>query len=332
MFLSKSGKVDTECRVFQEKWSSSFLFTEVNGKPVCLVCSQHVSVLKEYNLRRHYETLHADKHHHLQGQQRINKVHELLACLKKQQSVFSHSREINDAAVKASYVIAYEIATTSKPFCDGEFVKTSMLTAAELASGFCKYQPDKKHNCRQDFWSFGGVGQPIEAQVKSFIAFSVAIDESTDITDVAPMAILICRVEDTLTVTEEFVELVPMMDTATAADIFTALIGALDRVGVDWSAWLQMVHRQWLGKKAGVVTKFKEKVQTVNGGRDFLTFHCILYQEALCCKSLKMDNIMKVVVQTVNFIRSRGLNHRQFDSLLRENDHNHGLPYHTEVR
>ena len=24
----------TQCRVFQEKWSSSFLFTEVNGKPV----------------------------------------------------------------------------------------------------------------------------------------------------------------------------------------------------------------------------------------------------------------------------------------------------------
>lgn len=41
---------------------------------------------------------------------------------------------------------------------------------------------------------------------------------------------------------------------------------------------------------------------------------------------------MKVVIQTVNFIRSRGLNHRQFDSLLREKDHIYGLPYHTEVR
>ena len=75
-----------------------------------------------------------------------------------------------------------------------------------------------------------------------------------------------------------------------------------------------------------------EKVQTANGGRDFWTFHCILHQESLCCKALKMDNIMEVVVQTVNFIRSRGLNHRQFDSLLREKDHNYGLPYHTEVR
>ncbi|XP_028456300.1 scavenger receptor cysteine-rich type 1 protein M130-like [Perca flavescens] len=75
----------------------------------------------------------------------------------------------------------------------------------------------------------------LKQKVKSFIAFSVAIDESTDITDVAQLAIFIREVDDTLTVTEEFVKLVPMTDTMTAADIFTALVGALDRVGVDWS-------------------------------------------------------------------------------------------------
>lgn len=48
---------------------------------------------------------------------------------------------------------------------------------------------------------------------KSFIAFSVAIDESTDITDVAQLAIFIRGVDETLTVTEEFLELVPVMDT-----------------------------------------------------------------------------------------------------------------------
>ncbi|KAK3507157.1 hypothetical protein QTP70_009290 [Hemibagrus guttatus] len=138
-------------------------------------------------------------------------------------------------------------------------------------------------------------------------------------------------VDDTLTVTEEFVELVPMTDTTTAADIFTALVGALDRVGVDWSRAVSLVTDgapSMTGRKAGVGTKFREKVQTANGGRDFWTFHCILHHEALCCKSLKMDNVMEVVVRTVNFIRSRGLN--QFDSLLREKDHNYGLSYHTE--
>lgn len=40
------------------------------------------------------------------------------------------------------------------------------------------------------------------------------------------------NIDDTLTVTEDFVELVPVTDTTTAVDIFTALVRALDRVGV----------------------------------------------------------------------------------------------------
>ena len=125
-----------------------------------------------------------------------------------------------------------------------------------------------------------------------------------------------------------------MMDTTTEEDIFRALVGALDRLGVDWSRAISMATDgapAMLGKKAGVVTKYKEKV-LANGGCDFWIFHCVLHQEALCCKALKMDNVMSVVIQTVNFIRARGLNHRQFDSLLQDNDIKHGLPYHTEVR
>lgn len=91
MSLSKRRKVDTECRVFQEKWTSSYFFTEINGKPVCLVCSEHVSVLKEYNIRRHYQTHHGEKYKNLQGQLRTEKTNELLAGLRKQQSVFSRS-------------------------------------------------------------------------------------------------------------------------------------------------------------------------------------------------------------------------------------------------
>ena len=41
-------------------------------------------------------------------------------------------------------------------------------------------------------------------------------------------------------------------------------------------------------------------------------------QGLLCTQILKMDNVMKNVVSTVNFIRSKGLNHRQFQPLLSE--------------
>lgn len=124
--------MDTECRIFQEKWTTSYLFTEIHGKPLCLVCLQQVSVLKEYNIRRHYETLHGEKYNSLQGQLRREKINELLVGLRKQQSTSTQSREVSEAAVKASYLIASEIALASKPYYDGEFVKTCMMKAAEL--------------------------------------------------------------------------------------------------------------------------------------------------------------------------------------------------------
>jgi hypothetical protein len=37
-----------------------FFFSVVRDKIVCLTCSKAVSAPKEYNLRRHYETLHKD--------------------------------------------------------------------------------------------------------------------------------------------------------------------------------------------------------------------------------------------------------------------------------
>ena len=113
--------------------------------------------------------------------------------------------------------------------------------------------------------------------------------------------------------------MVSMKDTTTANDIFKAIVGALDKFGVDWSRAVSLATDgapSMLGRKAGVATQFREKVQAANGGEDFWTFHCILHQEALCCKTLKMDHVMSVVVQTVNFIRARGLNHRQFDTIL----------------
>ena len=288
MSLSKKRKVDAECRLFQGKWSSSYLFTELNGKAVCLLCLQQVSVLKEYNVRRHYETLHADKYNNFQGQHRREKVNELLASLKKQQSVFTHSREISDAAVKASYLL-------------------------------CALKSD--------------LDSQLKCKVKLFIAFSVAIDKSRTLQ----------MLRNWPYSSAELMTLWPSPRSSWSwgqwqipqQQLIFSLVGALDRVGVDWSRAVSLATDgapSMIGKKAGVVTKFREKVQTANGGRDFWTFHCILHQEALCCKSLKMDNVMKVVIQTVNFIRSRGLNHRQFDSLLREKDHNYGLPYHTEVR
>ena len=119
MSLSKQRKVDKKCRVFEHSWSISYFFTEVNLIPACLVCSQSASVVNKYNIRRQYETHHAEIYRGLQGQPRREKVKELIAGLKKQKSVFTSSRDISAAALMASNLIANDIALASTPCCEG---------------------------------------------------------------------------------------------------------------------------------------------------------------------------------------------------------------------
>ena len=58
-----------------------------------------------------------------------------------------------------------------------------------------------KHCGREDFEYFCEFRQPTEEQIKLFVTFSVALDESTNISDVAQVAIFIRGVDETLSVT-----------------------------------------------------------------------------------------------------------------------------------
>ena len=100
----------------------------------------------------------------------------------------------------------------------------------------------------------------LQKKVKSFVIFSVAFDESTDISDVAQQAIFICGVDETLSVTEEFLGLVPMIDTITANVMFNSLVGVLNWMGIFWSRAVGIAADSapsMIVKKAGVATKIR---------------------------------------------------------------------------
>ena len=58
---AKKHKLKDENRSFQPRWENYYFITNNNGKLQCLVCMQVLSVPKEYNLKRHYTSLHEDK-------------------------------------------------------------------------------------------------------------------------------------------------------------------------------------------------------------------------------------------------------------------------------
>ncbi|KAK7888727.1 hypothetical protein WMY93_024287 [Mugilogobius chulae] len=87
------------------------------------------------------------------------------------------------------------------------------------------------------------------------------------------------------------------------------------------------------GEKSGLVGRLRQKMQSEGNAGELTAYHCIIHQETLCGKVLGMEHVMNTVTQTVNFIRARGLNHRQFQSFLEEIQSEYNdVPYHTEVR
>ncbi len=131
-------KVNSECRVFNQKWTSDYFFVQWKEVAVCLICQETVSVFKEYNLRRHYEIHHREKYASLQGQMRADKVSKLKSVLSTQQNMFVRQTQLNQSSVRASFQVAKLIATSGRPFSNGEFVKKCMkkdvLNAVSLSA------------------------------------------------------------------------------------------------------------------------------------------------------------------------------------------------------
>jgi hypothetical protein len=109
VYLKKNGK-------------TCIFFSVVHDKIVCLICSKAASAPKEYNLRRHYETLRKDKFVVLEGMLRENKLKNIKCDLQWQQNIFTVATKTNEAAVQVSFIISQIITMKSKPFMDAKYM------------------------------------------------------------------------------------------------------------------------------------------------------------------------------------------------------------------
>ena len=131
--VRQKRKYCNENRVFNEQWTMQYLFIESNGKPLCLICQETISVVKEYNLKRHYKSRHEAKYDNIRGQQREDKIQQLTKSVSRQQTAITRLGGVDDS-VKASYMIALDIAKNMKSFSDGNFIKDCIIHAAQCVS------------------------------------------------------------------------------------------------------------------------------------------------------------------------------------------------------
>ncbi|XP_073681619.1 general transcription factor II-I repeat domain-containing protein 2A-like [Garra rufa] len=333
-------KVGDEHRQFQEKWEMQYFFVEHRGTPTCLICTEKVAVHKEYNLKRHYTTRHAEEYAKYQGDERANRVANLKTCLLRQQDLFKKATKENNAAVEASYMVSEMIAKAGKPFTEGEFVKKCILQAASIVC------PEKKGQFSNISLSANTVAERISdlsndiydqlcEKAKCFSVYSVALDETTDINDTAQLAMYVRGVDDNFEVMEELLTVIPMHGQTTAQELFHQLCDAIKNAGLPWKRFVGITTDgapSMTGRKNGLVALVQKKLED-EGVEEAIALHCIIHQQALCSKCLKFDNVMSVVVKCINQIRSRGLKHRRFRAFLEEMESEYGdVLYFTEVR
>ena len=155
--------------------------------------------------------------------------------------------------------------------------------------------------------------------MKNFVSWRFEIDESTNVKDAAQLAMFIIGVDKELNETEKLLSLRCMKNTTIGANIFFEVLNAFDKFGLDLSTLCGIATdgaRTMSGTCIGFVSLLESSLKEKNVSDNIAIFHCIILQQNLCANSLKFKHIMDPVIKAVNFIRARGLHHRQFLNFL----------------
>ena len=225
---------------------------------------------------------------------------------------------------------AQEIVKHSKPFTDGEYIKNSFIKISEHLFTDFKNKSEIVQKIRdmplsaktvQDRTS--KMAQDITKQqikdINSAVAYSIACDESKDKSDIEQIA-LFCRYANSAGPKEELIELIPLKGQTRGEDICGAVLECLRTKGINTNHLVSVATDgapSITGAHKGFVVLLQKSLD-----RQLLTFHCILHQEALCAQTFPQEctQVMNVVIQIINKIMAKVLNHHQFRMLLDEVD------------
>ena len=189
----KKRKYEDKKRTFKPEWEGEFAFTDNGGKPLCLICHNTLSHYKVSNMKRHHETRHSNffNNYPLKSALRRSKLTELKSLLNSQQTRIKTFNNEGDTTTEASFIISWNIARAKHSYSDGEFIKKTIAEViAVLDPNNRKLQrlisqtPVSRHTVERRISRISAnVKDKLQRDLANAIAFSLALDKSTDVTD-----------------------------------------------------------------------------------------------------------------------------------------------------
>uniref|UniRef100_A0AAQ4S2T7 HAT C-terminal dimerisation domain-containing protein n=1 Tax=Gasterosteus aculeatus aculeatus TaxID=481459 RepID=A0AAQ4S2T7_GASAC len=314
------------------------------SKCVCLVCQSTVAIPKKGNVERHFRTLHGkyDTEFPPKSELRKTKVKELKSQLLGQQSFFTQATSKAKAATEASFRVSHIIVKNKKSFQDGEMVKEAFVEAAhslfrdfknkaEILSPIKALQLSRCTVTRRCEAMAEDLTQQMWKDIGDCECFSLQLDE-TDVSDTAQMCVFIRMVFSDMTAREELLTLLPMKEKTRGEDIFLSFKNFIEKTQLPVYK-LVSITTDGAPAMIGHLNGFIAKCRQDDAFPDFLNYHCIIHQQALCAKMLNMKEIMDVATKIACAIRARSLQRRLFRAHLEQADCDHSdLLLHTDVR
>ena len=125
---------------------------------------------------------------------RTDKIAKLKNGLASQQNTFVKMSQLNKSYVRASFLVSKLIASTGRPFSEGEFVKQCLITVAgelipEKVDAFNSVSLSASTITQRIEEMADNVHSQLQKQSKQFAYFSLALDESTDVQDTAQLLV-----------------------------------------------------------------------------------------------------------------------------------------------
>jgi hypothetical protein len=135
MSFIKTSKFYSECtsRSLQEKWTDEYFCASVIGKAACLICSESIAVLKEYNIVRLYNSKHEGKYKICDGALRRENVAGLDMGVESQKIIFRKQSNDSSSELRENYRVSNLLAEECKKVsCNTKYLSGKKQLLDEL--------------------------------------------------------------------------------------------------------------------------------------------------------------------------------------------------------
>jgi hypothetical protein len=311
-YKSKTRKYD------QAYLNLGFTSIEISGeeKPQCVICLKVLAAdsLKPNKLKRHLETLHKEY---------ISKPREFfeekLRSFKKQKTNFQKTLAVNEKVLLASYKVAYKVAKCKKPHTIAEQLilpATKDIVETLFGESYAKQLDNIPLSndtiCRRISDISADIQEQLESQLIGKL-FAIQLDEATDSNNESH---LICYIRfcKSNTICEELLFCKLIEGKTTGNELFRITNNAIIAANLQWKNCVGICTdgaQAMSGKYNGLQALVKKE------SSDIIWTHCMIHREALASKSLSpgLNIVLEVVIEVVNYIKTRPLKSRIFSAL-----------------